>query len=182
MPYPFAKEFRKPLRWFTSDTHFGHSKIISYCARPFKTSKDMDEVLIANWNERIQEQDEVFFLGDFALGGLDYQQQIFDSLNGQKILIRGNYDGSISRMKAVGFDHVFESAFIKINGFDVYLVHKPPVCPDIFTIHGHIHEKAGPFFIKKNLNVSVDAWRFKPVNETQIDRLIRKYIRENKHV
>ena len=32
--------------WFTSDTHFGHSRIIKYCERPFTDVRNMDDMLI----------------------------------------------------------------------------------------------------------------------------------------
>ena len=36
--------------FFTSDTHFGHSKIIDYCKRPFSSIEEHDKTLIQNWN------------------------------------------------------------------------------------------------------------------------------------
>jgi len=51
--------------WFTADTHFGHSNIIKYTKRPFRTVDQMNEVLIRNWNSRIGKKDIVIFLGDF---------------------------------------------------------------------------------------------------------------------
>ena len=45
--------------WFTADTHFGHTNIIKYYSRPFATEREMDEVLIANWNAIVQKNDEV---------------------------------------------------------------------------------------------------------------------------
>ena len=32
--------------WFTSDTHFGHAKIIEYCDRPFADVQEMNETLV----------------------------------------------------------------------------------------------------------------------------------------
>jgi calcineurin-like phosphoesterase family protein len=42
-----------PTTWFTSDTHFGHASILTFCARPFADIVAHDEALIANWNARV---------------------------------------------------------------------------------------------------------------------------------
>ena len=55
--------------FFTSDTHFGHAKIIEYLNRPFATAEEMDEQLAVRWNEIVGEKDTVYHLGDFTLGG-----------------------------------------------------------------------------------------------------------------
>lgn len=55
--------------YFTSDTHFYHSNIIGFCKRPFKNVEDMNETLIENWNRVVGQDDIVFHLGDFCLGG-----------------------------------------------------------------------------------------------------------------
>ena len=55
--------------WWTSDTHFGHANIVDYCKRPFELrGGGMDEAMIANWNAVVRHDDDVWHLGDFALG------------------------------------------------------------------------------------------------------------------
>lgn len=80
------------MRFFTSDTHFGHANIIKYCNRPFKDYEHMDEVLIQNWNSVIGPEDEVFHLGDVALGPWERWDNILPRLNGWKVLVIGNHD------------------------------------------------------------------------------------------
>jgi calcineurin-like phosphoesterase family protein len=55
--------------WFTSDFHLGHRNIIRYCNRPFDSTDDMDATILANLNKKVGENDILYFLGDFCLGG-----------------------------------------------------------------------------------------------------------------
>jgi calcineurin-like phosphoesterase family protein len=80
------------MRFFTSDTHFGHANIIRYSNRPFKDVSHMNEVLIKNWNETVGPDDEVFHLGDVALGPWSEWDNVLTRLNGFKVLVVGNHD------------------------------------------------------------------------------------------
>ena len=77
--------------YFTSDTHFGHKNIIEYCKRPFTSVDEMTEGMIHMWNQATNE-DDVYFLGDFAFMGSKQTKEVFDRLKGRKHLIRGNHD------------------------------------------------------------------------------------------
>src|SRR5271154_3529851 len=78
--------------YFTSDLHFGHANIIKYCKRPYNSIGHMDESLIANWNKRVNDNDQIYCLGDFGIGSEEEMQTIFDRLPGTKFLVAGNHD------------------------------------------------------------------------------------------
>ena len=79
--------------FFTSDTHFGHERIIQYCNRPFKDAAEMNEALIRNWNAVVPPDGTVFHLGDFAMGmDQDRTVGILSRLNGTIYLVAGNHD------------------------------------------------------------------------------------------
>jgi calcineurin-like phosphoesterase family protein len=80
----------------TSDTHFGHSNICKFLnadgtkVRPWDTSEEMDEVLVANWNNIVGPNDKVYHLGDVTINRRHLH--ILYRLNGDKVLIKGNHD------------------------------------------------------------------------------------------
>lgn len=55
------------MKYYTSDLHFDHGNIIAYESRPWDTVEEMNEGLIANINERVGGNDELYILGDFTL-------------------------------------------------------------------------------------------------------------------
>ncbi|WP_193354048.1 hypothetical protein [Candidatus Protochlamydia sp. R18] len=118
--------------------------IIKYANRLFANVEEMDCALIDNWNLFVAEDDQVFFLGDFGLGSVQYLQSICAKLKGNKICIRGNHDANHSRMNRIGFAVVLEAAFLKIDhhDHDVELIHVPTDPPPAhFQLHGHVHDK-----------------------------------------
>ena len=48
---------------YISDLHFGHANVIRFDGRPFADTKQMEEVLIDNWNGVVTEKDTTFILG-----------------------------------------------------------------------------------------------------------------------
>ncbi len=105
--------------WFTSDQHFGHKNIINLCRRPFSDVRNMQNLLIMNWNEVVAPDDLVFVLGDFTLDP-EKNLDVLDQLNGEKILFIGNHDKCWrTRSKAewwreryvqAGFESVWDNA------------------------------------------------------------------------
>src|SRR5690606_12519731 len=78
-----------------SDLHFFHNNIISYCNRPWSHVEEMNEGLICNWNSVISKGDDVFILGDLAMGGnskAPLLAKILRRLKGNKYLVPGNHD------------------------------------------------------------------------------------------
>lgn len=156
-------------KWFIADTHFSHTNIIKYAGRPFASVEEMDPVLIENWNKCVDEDDQVFFLGDFGLGDVEYLQSICAQLKGNKVCIRGNHDANPTRMNRIGFSVVLEAAFLKIGRHNVELIHIPTnPFPSHFQLHGHVHEKRPRKLIFNQLNLCVEVWGYKPVSEKAI--------------
>ena len=109
----------------TSDTHFYHNNIIRYDNLPFKNPEEMNEMIIAEWNKRVQPCDEVYHLGDVFFCGKEDAKAIMDRLNGTKHLIMGNHDKhGVKWFYDVGFETVSKHPII-LDGY-VQLSHYPP--------------------------------------------------------
>ncbi|MDR0482609.1 MAG: metallophosphoesterase family protein [Cellulomonadaceae bacterium] len=81
--------------FYTADTHFGHANLLNLSGArgaAFSSIEEMNETLIANWNNTVSVKDTVWVLGDFDMGGKDASLALLPRLNGTKILIAGNHD------------------------------------------------------------------------------------------
>ena len=82
--------------FFTSDTFFGRS--LSAANRGFATTEEMDDRLIDLWNERVDKNDLVFHLGNFAWDPVSAEYAIC-SLNGKINFVDGAmYDSFIHEL------------------------------------------------------------------------------------
>ena len=79
-------------RWFTADLHLGHANIIQYCDRPWPDADAMDRGLIERWNATVADDDEVWVLGDVAMGRIEESLRLIGELHGTKLLVPGNHD------------------------------------------------------------------------------------------
>lgn len=171
--------------YFISDTYFNHINIIKYCNRPFDNVKQMNEILIKNWNKFITTEDTIYHLGDFALGRKENITDIVNQLNGNKYIIIGNHDKwGVNTYGELGFN-VLKNAPIKLDDYILLLSHIP--VPDkqipngFINIHGHIHdknlyectEKYEPklYSAEKHINISCDVTDFKPISLEELKNL-----------
>ncbi len=170
--------------YFISDTHFYHKSIIPYCKRPFASIEEMNKKLIDNWNYTINDDDTIYFLGDFSFGNTEQNHAICNQLKGIKVIIRGNHDRDRGEQswKNMGFDLVLDSpqklyyADRNHNFKYVILSHEPQYIKDNeFNIHGHIHDalldSEYPDMSPNNhLCVCVERINYKPISFEDIQK------------
>lgn len=169
------------MRYFTSDMHFGDTRLNLF-GRDLVANNhlEIERIIITNWNKTITSDDTVYVIGDVALNseGLNIMQL----LNGNKILVRGNYDQQFSFTKLEQyFSQIYDHMTIYINDEPIYLNHYPTNCKsECFNITGHVH---GTWKVQRNMiNVGTDAWHFIPVSEDMIKfqmNGIRKHYDQN---
>ena len=183
--------------FFTSDTHFNHANIIRFCNRPFKNVEEMNESIVANWNEVVGMDDTVFHLGDFCLGGAAEWTRFLDRLNGKIYLILGNHDLKNIRQGFLGrFEHVAMQMRIEIGKRKIYLCHYPFLCfeggyKDVWQLFGHVHTRksntgidAGrlQYLYPTQYDVGVDNNGFRPVTYEQVRKIIIKQVEQRTNI
>lgn len=108
---------------FTSDWHLYHDKSIIYDERPFSNVAHMHEVLVKNYNDTVGPEDICYFLGD--IGFKNEFGKVIQRLNGKKILIKGNHDGSNQSFYDAGFELILNSAMITHGRSLITMSHCP---------------------------------------------------------
>ena len=131
----------------------------------------MDEALITNWNNVVDNQDIVYFLGDFALCSKERMIEIGQQLKGYKILIYGNHDKkSVGVFKKVGFSEVYKQP-IEIDNI-IFSHAKIPYNDlkiDQINIHGHSHSKCGSELFGRTYKcVSVENINYTPIELNKV--------------
>lgn len=148
--------------FLTSDTHLSHGNIIDYCNRPFASAEEMDEALIANWNDAVRPDDHVWHLGDVAMRRTALQ--LIRRLNGHKRLVLGNHDiFDYKDYVAAGFQKL--AALRVFNHIPRIICSHIPIHPDSLggniNIHGHTHNNPSP--AGRYVNVCVEQTNYRPI-------------------
>ncbi len=125
--------------------------------RGFSDAAQMNEEMIARWNDRVRKKDEVVVLGDLSVGSAQETADILERLNGRIYMIRGNHDRFLDRKE---YAEYFEKRFVWIRdyatmhdaGRTVILSHYPILCyngqyrldkkgrPRTYMLYGHVHD------------------------------------------
>lgn len=127
----------RPKVFVTSDTHFGHRKMVAEGIRPFATIEEHDEELVRRWNAVVDPRDIVYHLGDVVINrrALSTCQH----LNGRKKLVKGNHDN----FRLNEYMQYFEDVLGVVQYSRCILSHVP-VHPNQLhrfagNVHGHMH-------------------------------------------
>jgi calcineurin-like phosphoesterase family protein len=162
--------------WYTADTHFGHENIIPACGRLFRHVDQMDDVLLEKMWEVVQEEDDLWIIGDFSAGpkaqDCSYLETLFGQLPGaRKHLVVGNHD--LAPTLALPWDSTSHLAEVADgpSGLHHTLCHYPMITwnharKGALQLFGHVHNRWQGS--RNAVNVGVDQWDFMPVSFNQI--------------
>lgn len=138
------------------------------------------------WNVRVSSKDTVVYGGDLALGSIRrYKERITPlvwSLNGKKILVKGNHERSRKTSLAIGFDEVhsyyFEDGILVVHKLMANwdrLSHQ--IVAADYVLYGHVHTLLldDPRVVgqEKFINISVEHLDYIPRTIEEL-KVIRK--------
>ena len=133
-----------PTIRYIADWHYNHEDIIAYDARPFRSAKEMNAELVRRWNAAVAPEDITYVLGDMLYCSGEEALALLDSLNGTKVLVKGNHDlceDEAIRSRFAAIDDYLE---IRDGDRDVVLCHYPIPCfknhyQGWYHLYGHVH-------------------------------------------
>ena len=187
-----------------SDIHFNHLNIPVYCPEfrakigpVWKWNEEkqknwpswanisaMNEVIISNWNAEISQDDDVYILGDVAMGLIEKAPALISRLNGKKYLIKGNHDKGLIKFLKNNPEHEHLFVWIK-DYYEMYyldhlicmshypMAHWNKKCSSGIMLHGHLHGDPSGItgWIK---DVGIDTNNLTPYNLEKIVKEITK--------
>ena len=162
--------------FFTSDTHFGHGRVIELCKRPFADLANMDDAMVRAWNDRVAPDDIVWHVGDFAMGRDEKIEATFHRLNGVKHLVLGNHDEEREEILTLPWASISQIAITIVDGQRITMCHYPmkswpQARKGAIHLFGHMHGRLKG--TKRSLDVGADCWNFQPVTLDEIRRRLK---------
>ena len=162
--------------FFTADTHFGHGGALGLYRRPFTSVAVMDAAMIAAWQAAVLPVDEVWHLGDFAVGSRVDAAALLAALPGHKHLITGNNDAKAVTALA-GWASVQPYAEVEVEGVALVLCHYAfrtwrNMARGAWNLHGHSHGRLKP--LPRQADVGVDACGFAPLTIAAVQARLRR--------
>lgn len=168
---------------YTSDLHLGDSRIIKSIRTEFHSVEEMDAYLINQYNEHVDDNDEIWILGDLFFRAKYDVKLYLEKLKGKKHLIIGNHDKWMKNVKLSDYFETVDNMHVIKDGKKVVtLCHYPmfewtgsryaKYSPEgvSFHIHGHLHSDRRSLTyhsIRENLpcalNCSCDVNKYHPV-------------------
>jgi calcineurin-like phosphoesterase family protein len=149
--------------------------------RGFGSNERMHQEIIERWNEVVPEDGLIFILGDISFGKPEPTIEVLQSLNGMKVLVRGNHDKHMKSAVAREFSSIWD--YLEID-----VVEAPKVKQRIVMLHyamrvwnrshfgawhlyGHSHGNLNEW-VGRSMDVGLDPNGLRPVSYKQVKWMI----------
>lgn len=180
--------------YLTSDLHLFHDREFVYKPRGFDTVHEMNEAIIDRWKDTIEPEDDIYILGDIALGGPDALPQtleILRALPGRLHLVRGNHDTNKRWYAYTSLPNVVEmqnAIYLDYRKYHFYLSHYPTLTGNLekkslhqctLDLYGHTHQRNNFYQdLPYMYHVGVDSHNCFPVPLDQIIDDMKNKVKE----
>lgn len=186
--------------YLTSDLHFCHNKEFVFLSRGFTNIEEHDKAILNNWNSIVNDNDDVYILGDLMLNDNEKALQLIKQLKGKLHIVLGNHDTNTKVALYKTCDNIVEICYatlLKYKGKIFYLSHYPTITSKsqnienrknwIYNLYGHTHQQTN--FYEDNVfmyHVGLDSHNNYVVSLDQIIEdcdveVIKKIEKENEN-
>lgn len=149
------------MYFFTSDEHYNHQNVISFCNRPFSSLEEMKDELIRRNNEVVTKNDWVIHAGDFCWkGSAEFIRNLQKSLIGQHIYLRGSHDNWMNKSHHEIWEKNIDGQHVVVCHYAMRTWGKSHW--NSWQLYGHSHGKLES--IGKQYDVGVDCNNYYPVS------------------
>jgi calcineurin-like phosphoesterase family protein len=180
--------------FFISDLHLGHNNVIDYDNRPFNDVDEMNETIVRNWNNTVDKNSTVFYLGDLYMKmPFDKIKELVHSLNGKIYFILGNHD-KLNVIKSLDrFEWISSMSEIYVDDEDgrggnqqIIMCHFPLLVwnkhhKGSWLLQGHCHHNIkndNTFYERKVMDVGCNGIDYTPISYKKVkEQMINKQIK-----
>lgn len=179
--------------WLCSDWHFGHDREFIWKARGFNSVEEMNTAILTGHNKCVQENEDVYVLGDLMLGDSEKNIKWIKQMNGKLHIVLGNHDTDRRIKMYKELPNVVEVAYaimLKYKGYHFYLSHYPAYTGNLekeslkqmtLNLYGHTHQTTNFFEDRPYMyHVGMDSHKCLPVDLNSIIQHIKVKVDECK--
>jgi len=176
--------------FFTSDFHLFHNNVLKFDNRPFADVHEMHIAIQKGWNEVVEPDDIVIYLGDLSFARREDKANvdtILSRLNGTIHYVMGNHDKFDEIKKMTRFQSIQDYLEVKIKHVDnnntietlFCCMHYPIYSWNkshhgSYHIHGHCHgnlhhgEDASYYTNRRVIDAGCVLHDYKPISYLQV--------------
>lgn len=174
-------------------TLVSHDREFIWKARGFQSIDEMNEEFVRRWNETVDDEDDIYCLGDIMLGSTN-NIEFLKRLNGKIHIVLGNHDTATREKMYRELPKVIEVAEVgirlKFKKYHFVLTHYPMLTGNLekeslkqmtLNLYGHTHQTSNfyndmPFMY----HVGVDSHNGYPVEMESIIEEMHEKVQECK--
>ena len=139
--------------YLTSDLHLGHDREFIWKVRGFNSIQEMNEAYVERGNSVVDNEDDVYVLGDLMLGNNDIGMNCLKHLKGRIHIVFGNHDTAKRQELYKTLPNVVETEWaimLTYKKYHFFMTHFPCMTGNLekeslkqmtLNLYGHTHQR-----------------------------------------